>query len=268
MNNFELYELSRHTNSGIAFVGLEQSGNFSLHWHEHIEFHFMLSGSLKLQCGDQIYDLKENDCLIINSNELHKSIEEINCKCFCFKLHPSFFDHKHYIFNNLINDDTVISLMLKIINQYQNKDEASVYFVKSCIFQLIGYLCANYTTKTLSFSARLQNDKKIQKMNMVASYIHTHYTTEIKSEALAEMAHYTYSYFSYAFKEVFGMSLTKYILAIRINKAASLLLTTDMNITEIAISSGFPDANYFSRVFKKETGKSPSKYREQAEFGK
>ena len=64
------------------------------------------------------------------------------------------------------------------------------------------------------------------------------------------------------------MSLTKYILAIRINKAESLLLTTDMNITEIAISSGFTDANYFSRVFKKETGKSPSKYREQAEFGK
>ena len=100
-------------------------------------------------------------------------------------------------------------------------------------------------------------------MNSIASYLHSNYATKIEAEALAEMSHYTYSYFSSAFKEVFGMPLTKYLLAIRITKAAALLSSTDMNVTEIAACSGFSDANYFARAFKKETGLSPSEYRER-----
>ncbi len=264
MNKIELYEKSRHTGSGITFIGCKQTNCFPLHWHEHTEFHFIIHGSLKIRCGGQIIDFKEHDCLIINANELHEGIEENSCECFKFKLHPSFFEHKHYIFDNFIHDDTVISLMFKIIELYQNADDASIYTVKGHIFHLIGYLCSNYTTKVLPHNALQQNNEKIQRMNTIASYLHSHYANKIKAETLAQMSHYTYSYFSNTFKEVFGMPLTKYLLAIRINKASSLLSMTDMNITEIAIFSGFSDTNYFARVFKKETGLSPSKYREQA----
>lgn len=264
MNKIELYEKSRHTSSGITFIGFQEPNCFPLHWHEHIEFHFIIRGELKIQCGGQIIDLKQHDCLIINSNELHAGIEEKSCECFRFKLHPSFFDHKHYVFDNLIHDDTITSLMFKITELYQNTDDASVYIVKGHIFHLIGYLCSNYSSKVLSLKTLQQNNEKFQKMNTIASYLHSNYTAKINAETLALMSHYTYSYFSSAFKEVFGVSLTKYLLAIRINKASSLLSMTDMNITEIATSSGFSDANYFARAFKKETGLSPSQYREQA----
>lgn len=263
MNKIELFEKSRHTNSGITFVDLEQSGCFPLHWHEHIEFQFIIRGSLKIRCGGQIIDLQKHDCLVINANELHEGIEENGCECFRFKLHPSFFDQMQYIFDNLIHDDTVAALMLKIMELHQNTDDASLYTVKGDIFHLIGYLCKNYAVTVLPPSALQENTEKFQKMNSIASYLHSHYAAKIKVEALAEMCHYTYSYFSYAFKEVFGVPLTKHLLDIRINKASTLLGTTDMNITEIAAFSGFSDTNYFARAFKKETGLSPSKYREQ-----
>lgn len=264
VNKIELYEKSRHTSSGITFIGFDQPNCFPLHWHEHVEFHLILSGSLKIRCGSQIIDLKVHDCLIINANELHEGIEENSCKSFKFKLHPSFFNQKHYVFSNLIHDDTVISLMLKIADLHDNTDDASQYLIKGHIFHLIGYLCGNYTTKVLQPNAVQQNNEKIQKMNFVASYMHSNYASEIRLESLAEMSHYTYSYFSSAFKEVFGIPVTEYLLAIRINKASTLLLTTSMNITQIASFSGFPDANYFARAFKKETGLSPSEYRKQA----
>ena len=265
MNKFELYEKSRHTDSGITFIGENSPSNFPLHWHEHIEFHFVLNGNAKIQCGGQIIEAKKHDCLIINSNELHKSIDAEDCGCFKFKLRPSFFDNNYYIFNNLVHDDTVTSLMFNIMQMYNNTDDASLYTVKGYIFQLIGFLCRNYSVKTLPPIASQQNREKLQKMNNVAKYLQLHYATEIRAETLAEMSHYTYSYFSAAFKEVFGVSLTKYILSIRINKATTLLATTDMNITEIAISSGFSDANYFARAFKKETGYTPSQYREHVQ---
>ena len=263
MNDYSLYEKSRHTNSGITFIGIKASNSFPLHWHEHLEFHFMVSGRAKIQCGGQIIDFRTNDCLIINSNELHKSIDAENCECFRFKLHPSFFDNKCHVFTNLVRDDKIINYMQKIMELYKKSDDASEYIIKGHIFYLIGYLCENYRIKTLSSHTLKQNDEKFNKMNTVASYLHSGYASEIKVEKLADMCHYTYSYFSSAFKEVFGMPLTKYLLSLRINKAKTLLLTTDMNITEIGISCGFSDANYFARAFKKETKKSPTDFREK-----
>lgn len=262
MNNFNLYEVSRHTNTGIIFVGLNTADPFPLHWHEHLEFHFIVRGYTSIQCGGQIFECREQDCLIINSNELHKGIDTENSTSFKFKLHPSFFDHKHYVFQNLIHDDTVTSIMLRIMDIYQNTDDASVYILKGYIFHLIGYLCTNFATKVLLAAVGQHNAEKLERMNQVASYLHTHYRSPISAEMLAKMSHYTYSYFSHSFKDVFGVSATNYLANIRIEKAKTLLTTTDMNITEIAESSGFSDSNYLARVFKKATGLSPLKYRE------
>lgn len=263
MNKIELYEKSKHTDSGITFINPDHPSLFPLHWHEHIEFQFILQGNLKIKCANKIFELKKHDCIIINANELHEGIEENDCECFKFKLHPIFFDQRHYIFDNLVRDSTVTSIMLKILELYQSADDADIYTVKGHIFHLIGYLCKSYVAKEFSSSILQHNNEKSQKMNYVASFIHSHYATKIRAEDLAEMTHYTYSYFSAAFKEVFGMPLTKYLLDIRINKASALLTTTDMNVTEIAASCGFSDTNYFARAFKKETGLSPSEYRKQ-----
>lgn len=261
MNKIELYEKSRHTSSGITIVPADEPSIFPLHWHEHIELQFVLRGVLTVKCGTQTLELKKHDCLIINANELHEGIGEENCECFKFKLHPSFFDQKHYIFENLVRDPAVSSLMLKITELAQSTDDGDAYILKGHIFNLIGHLCKAHATKALTPGAIEESNEKFQKMNLIATYLHSNYATKISAKTLAEMTHYTYSYFSCAFKEVFGVPLTKYLLDIRISKASTLLRTTDMNITEIAASSGFSDTNYFARAFKKEAGCSPSEYR-------
>lgn len=261
MNDLELYEQSRHTDSGIRFIGIDMKNDFALHWHEHLEFHFIIRGEADVRCGSRIVHFKENECLIINSNELHEGIPKGSYECFEFKLHPAFFDNKHYLFEHLVKDDNVSTLMFKIIELYERQDDASVFLVKGYIFQLISYLLEHYAIKDISENVARQNIEKLEKMNTVASFMHNNYGSEITTESLAEMCHYNYSHFCHTFKEVFGMSANKYLLTIRINIASTLLLTTDMTITEIASVSGFADSNYFARVFKKETGLSPSGYR-------
>lgn len=63
------------------------------------------------------------------------------------------------------------------------------------------------------------------------------------------------------FKSETGMSVIEYINKCRINKACSMLLDTNIQIKDIALSVGFIDQLYFSKVFKKQNGKSPSEYR-------
>ena len=71
------------------------------------------------------------------------------------------------------------------------------------------------------------------------------------------------SYFLKKFKEVTTKSPMQYILSIRINNAVSLLESTDYNVTEISTIVGYDNPLYFSRIFKKQKGVSPSDYRKQ-----
>ncbi|MCD7849093.1 MAG: helix-turn-helix transcriptional regulator [Parabacteroides sp.] len=62
-------------------------------------------------------------------------------------------------------------------------------------------------------------------------------------------------------KAVCGLSVSDVIRKVRVQKAISLLLTSENNVSEIAYKLGFSDPFYFSKVFKKETGMSPLQYK-------
>mgnify|MGYP001943253646 FL=1 len=66
------------------------------------------------------------------------------------------------------------------------------------------------------------------------------------------------SHFCRLFKEVTGQTLIEYVNDIRLSKAKAMLQDPNLSITEIALSTGFSDINYFSRLFKKTYQISPS----------
>ena len=68
--------------------------------------------------------------------------------------------------------------------------------------------------------------------------------------------------FSHIFKEGMGVSPHEYLTRIRIEKAEQLLTNTDLSIAEVAEQTGFSGQNYFSRAFKRYTGKTPREFAE------
>lgn len=94
-------------------------------------------------------------------------------------------------------------------------------------------------------------------------YISEHLTEELTVSNIAESLYITPNYFSRLFKRVMKEGCNEYIVRKRIEKAKSLLDTTSLKVGEIAQMVGYRDTNYFSLAFKKHTGKSPTKYREE-----
>jgi two-component system response regulator YesN len=93
-------------------------------------------------------------------------------------------------------------------------------------------------------------------------YIKDHLNEDISVYSIAEMLYLTPTYFSKLFKHSTGEGCNNYIVRKRIQKAKSLLETTSMKTGKIATLVGYKDTNYFSLAFKKQTGMSPTEFRE------
>ncbi|WP_058305952.1 AraC family transcriptional regulator [Gracilibacillus massiliensis] len=94
-------------------------------------------------------------------------------------------------------------------------------------------------------------------------YIEHHYHTSLKLEEVAEKVGLSSYYFSKLFKEHFQVTFVEYLTSYRLEKAKTLLLNDNMPLKEVALTIGYKDPNYFSRVFKKELGLNPTEYRNQ-----
>ncbi|MEG1593397.1 MAG: helix-turn-helix transcriptional regulator, partial [Oscillibacter sp.] len=85
--------------------------------------------------------------------------------------------------------------------------------------------------------------------------------SDLSVEQLCGHLHISQSYFYTIFKHETGMSCVQYLTDLRMEKAVELLRTTDDKTYLVAEAVGYDEANYFSYVFKKKFGVSPSQYR-------
>ena len=103
----------------------------------------------------------------------------------------------------------------------------------------------------------------VQKMNKLAKEIHRAPELEWDFRREAGSMKISYSYFRRVFEELHQEPPHHYLLQCRLQKAEDLLIFSELKINEIAISCGFPDEFYFSRLFKKYYGISPLNYRKE-----
>ena len=95
----------------------------------------------------------------------------------------------------------------------------------------------------------------------VCRYIKQNYAQDLTSEDICRKFFCSRSHFSHTFKRETGETVREYLIGIRLGHAKRLLKYSKLTVTEIALSVGFNDANYFSNVFKKRVDISPTAYR-------
>lgn len=158
------------------------------------------------------------------------------------------------------------------------------YAQKAIVYDVKGYLLKPVDTEALveilnklrlildaekkSFRERFSFPKGLRTpeevVSVVREFIKENYTENINMNFIAERFNYSSSYLSRLFTQYTGTSPYKYLIELRINRAKYLLLNyKELSVRQIGEMVGYPDQGYFSRIFKRITGKSPQEFREE-----
>ena len=111
--------------------------------------------------------------------------------------------------------------------------------------------------------ARFHSSSEDTILSHAIEYIRLNAISHITLADLANFCHCSESYLSRIFKRRTGVNINVYINKVRMELAKNSLVLTDASIADIALSVGFSEPNYFSRVFTKIIGVSPTEYRKR-----
>ncbi len=112
-----------------------------------------------------------------------------------------------------------------------------------------------------AFDDRADSDSPNVFIKNVRGYIEDNYQEDIALQDIAGNFGYSDVYFCKLFKQNFDMNFIAYLNEYRLDIAKKLLADPEINIKDISVKAGYRDANYFTRLFKRKTGMTPSEYR-------
>ena len=260
-----------------------ETASFLWHWHPEIELTYVVSGEMLYSINDKTYHLKAGDVLFGNQSTLHEGHqwEESDCEYIAVTFLPkliygfegSLIQEKYV--TPITERSSVASLhldgsedwhqevkehLLTTIHNYEAHSEGFEWIVIQHMMQIWQLLFQHIS---LDEKVGLQQRRNFEQIRLMISYVEEHYTDHITLDDVATAAHLSRSECSRVFKKVMGTSLFSFIQNYRIEKSCALLTETDAPISEIAESCGFSDGNYYTKVFQKVMGSSPSTYRKK-----
>jgi len=94
-------------------------------------------------------------------------------------------------------------------------------------------------------------------------WLEHHYMENVSIDTVAESMGISSFYFSRLFRASYNQTFLEYLTNYRIQRACQLLVSTEISVREIATSVGYSDAGYFSKIFRRQIGKTPSEYRQK-----
>lgn len=249
-----------------------------MHWHEDIQFIYVLDGTIEVITLDDHTLLHKGEGIFINKNIVHLVNKIDNCHYNSF-IFPDYFLRFYVgspaeqivssiigrknlsIFHiaNIKENQAVLCMLNKLSSLEQNKSALYPYEILSALTVLWLEFCRIIDITENEIPKK--NSQISNRMAIFLRYIELHYKENVTLEMLAQSANVSKSECLRCFKSTIQTTPYKYLIEYRLSIAADLLKSTDMPIENISSDVGFSHMSHFGKYFHQKTGYSPSEYR-------
>lgn len=232
------------------------------HLREHYLIHYIQRGSVVFEENQRQHIVNDGDIFVIYPDiltnyynaDIYKPLE------FCWIGFMGDTAESHLEYVGITRDNPVIHInnadfeeaILKLIKLFEtNKNLSEIVFNNQLL------KCFHSIEKSVKTNVK----ETVNYVDTVLAYIDDNYMKDISTADIAEFAKLNRSYLFKIFKQQTGLSVSKYLIKYRINKACEFFKEYGFTISQVAQMVGVDDIYYFSKLFKKVTGITPSEYK-------
>ena len=247
------------------------------HTHDFLSIHYVVSGHCMFEVDGHEYPAKKDDVIIINPGVSHHSIPLENTDCVMFYLGIDDLFIKGYP-KNFIPICHAVTPVRKyihelytcyhsIISVQEKKETLWSLMAKQLSLQFLVILLKELSpqaTNNLSDYFHLETYDKATIAQTITNYFQENYMKKISIEEIAKSTYLSTTYITKIYKEITGDTPINYLINLRMEKAREILSEGHFSIQTVAKRVGYDDPYYFSKLFKKKFGYSPSSFKMQA----
>ena len=265
----------------VSYYRLPKDYCFPGETHASWELLYIDRGNLIVTAGTDTYFMKTGELVFHCPNEFHAfqcvgeaDIVVITLICDSPAMHKL---EKKFLLLHRKEKEHLKMLVAEAQLVYQYFDKAPPYvnmqkkenapwgcdqLIKTYLEQLFIHVCrrddnADFSQRALSANPISHSMVQAQR---IKDYLSEHYTEKISLESLALEMGVSLSQLKRIFREQIGQSMVNYITSLRLSQAKRLIREGNLNFTQIAAKIGYENIYYFSALFKKHIGKTPSEY--------
>lgn len=245
-------------NTNIRNIGAD------IHYHSYFEIYCLTEGDCESFVNDKLYELEPWDVVVIPPGAIHgthyKSERHgrvlVNFSSnYVSRSLMEILSNEPYLLRSADSREEI----RRIFSQLEAETELQDSFSDEAIRALLSRILIMIVRQARKTESIVSHESLIE---TAVKYVHNNYQNSLSLADIADECNISKVHLSRKFKEKMGIGLNEYIVIFRLKKAKELLLIKDkLSICEVAYDCGFNDSNYFSSLFKKTYGVTPSQYR-------
>ena len=255
------------------------------HMHAYIEILYGLEGQYALQTNELRVVFSAGDMVLINAHEVHQifALNAGNNRYIVVKFEPELvqaadstvFELQYllpfrlpvhtlprFFPARILAGCEVPRRVRDILREAQNRDFGFELAIRADICRLTLWILRHWHRETGHVhEAYALSQRDMDRLKTVIEYVGQHYAQDITMQECARLCGMSYYAFSRFFRQCARRTFSDYLNFVRLKKAEALLTTTDMNVTEIALETGFSTSSYFIRRFRAANSVTPLDFR-------
>jgi YesN/AraC family two-component response regulator len=271
--------------------------HFTRRTSEHIMY-IMTEGELYLKVDGECANLRAGDIFIFESGCFQQALKSTDCRYYYIHFYSDAFEsfneseEKYYetiksektqfLKANPFGEKKYNYLKVFLKEHYVITDKGFFDYVINVLENNMISGALNEPARRLEISSTVMNlffkleshyFDKLSKNNLsgkiyntaltIANYINENYANDFTSKDIEQKFFLNFDYANRIFKKITGLSIIKYRNLLRLNVVKTKIQTSNKSLEEICYEVGFSDKHYFSRLFKKSEGISPSEYKKR-----